>query len=837
MSRIAPALVASVLLYLAAPSFCATLVVDQRNPRAADSGAGSAAAPFKTIGAAVAKVQPGDTILVKGGTYREQVELPAAKAEAPITLAGADAGARPSIRGSDVLKGPWTKAQANVVYRGPEPVSIYSCPFEPYTQMVFVDDQPLKQIGPFEYIGPKDQGTPGWENIVKFDGKDQGDLRPGTFFYDREAKRLYVWLSDGSDPAKHQVECAVRFIAVTLNDYCQAKNLDVRHCQMFPRKGECALVGRGHGILIENCRVVHNDFSGVMIQGWDHIMRGCELAYNGNNGLTSSFGNHMLMEGNSTHHNNTRHYGPGWLDGGMKVHEFKDCRFVRHHAHDEPGSGLWLDISCLNATIADSLFENCAVGLYYEISRWGIIVNNVARDCGMGLWSYSSDVLIANNVVDRCGEGIVVTGDIRGAEYSLGYPEPPDMCLAATRNNMICNNLIIDCPGSFLGIARDTIHSGSHWSDYNAFVWTIPAVHPNTNHVKFMAGFDDYYAKLPTWNLERHLDEHSVIADPALYKLRGQRQIEVAQGVRLLGDPLLVGREKGDYRLQPGSPLRQVGIEVPATLPSLYKPGIHPWVKTLVKDAPGPQRAVAYFEAWGQPHYRYQALPAPRMMFAPETARPAPVGRCEEWTRTGSYPAFSVSDQPEQPVLEVKSAHYDNLVNDPLFAGQTQQGKIVPPWFRAEGGFHSFLWQGIANLADYAPAALGYQFIGVVTPSTRYTLWGLMRTSSTVAEVTTTGRMYLAVGPATPPTGAALTRADLTLVGTPAQAIAAPKVDISWRPYEALFGSGAQGEDKAVGQGLYVVLDGHIAGSGICPNGGNPNGQVAWDNLYAFSEQ
>lgn len=106
MSRIIPALVAFVLLCLTVPSFGATLVVDQASPRAADTAAGTATAPLKTIGAAVAKVKPGDTILVKPGIYREQVELPAGKADAPIILAGTDAKNRPSIRASDVLKDP-----------------------------------------------------------------------------------------------------------------------------------------------------------------------------------------------------------------------------------------------------------------------------------------------------------------------------------------------------------------------------------------------------------------------------------------------------------------------------------------------------------------------------------------------------------------------------------------------------------------------------------------------------------------------------------------------------------------------------------------------------------
>lgn len=825
------------LLCLVTSGWCATLVVDQANPRAADTAAGTAAAPLKTISGAVAKVKPGDTILVKPGIYRENFELPKTTAEAPITVAGTDPKNRPSVRGSDVVKGPWTKTPVKLNAPGPQAPAIYSCPFDPYTQMVFVDDEPLQQIGVWEYIGPKDQGTPGWEWIVKFEGKNEADMRPGTFYYDREGKKLHVWLADGSDPSKHRVEAAVRFIGVTLNDHCTARNLDVRHCQMYPKKGECALVGRGDGVVIDNCRVVHNDFAGVMIQGSNHTMRGCELAYNGNCGLTSSFMNGALMIDNTTHHNNTRHYAPGWLDGGMKIHEFKDAKFIRHHAYDEPGAGLWFDISCLNALVADSRFENCAVGLYYEISRWGVIVNNVARDCGMGLWSYSSDVLIANNVCDRCGEGIVVTGDIRGAEYSLGWPEPADMTMMGTRNNMICSNLIIDCPGAFLGVTPDSVHTGSHWSDYNAFVWTMPATEPAGNHVKFLSNWDTYYGKLPIWNMERHLDEHSVLADPTLYKLRGTRQTEVAQGINLLGDPMIAGRETGQYRLQPGSPLATVGLQVPSEIPAIYKPGIRPWIKTRVVDAPDPKTAIPYFEAWAQPHYRYQALPEPRMMFAPETLPHGIVGLREDWTKSGKYPVFVASELTDPPVREVHSAHYDNLVQDPSFSKQPQGDKTAPPWFTSEGGFHSYMWMGIVNLADYAPSALAYQQIGTVQPGTRYTFWGLMRTTSALPDVTTTGRMYLAVGPATPPEGAVLSRAQLTLVGTPGQAVAGPKVEVGWEPYQALYISGAAGEDQAIGQGLYVVLDGRIAGSGICGNGGNPNGQVFWDNLYAFSEQ
>ena len=828
---------AALLSCAALPSSSATLTVAQAHARASDANPGTDAAPFKTISAAAAKAQPGDTILVKPGVYREEVKLPPGTQKAPITLLGASATDRPSIRGSNLAKGPWAKADVKVAYKGKEPVAVYSCPCADYTQIVFADDQPLKQIGPFEYIGPKDQGTSGWDNIVKFDGKSVADMRPGTFFYDKDAKRLYVWLSDSSDPTRHAIEVTARFIIVTLQDYNRIRNFDVRHCQMFPRKGECALVGKGHEIWVENCRIMYSDFCGAMLQGQDHIMRKCELAYNGNCGLTTSFGDRWLVEDCTVHNNNTRRYGPGWQDGGMKVHELKDSKFIRFHAYDEPGSGLWFDISCLNALVAECLFENCGVGLYYEISRWGVIVNNVARDCGMGLWSYSSDVLISNNVVDRCGEGIVVTGDIRCANYSIGYPDPSIWVVASTRNNIVCNNIIMDCPGTYLSITRDTIHSNANWSDYNAFVSTIPATHPSAAHIKFAASWDDYYGRLPVWRMERHFDEHSLIADPALFKLKGKRQIEVGEGVEFVGDPMFVDREKFDYHLKPGSPLAAVGLHIPDTLRSLYRPGIRPFVKTRVVDAPDAASAVSRFEAWGDKHYRYQQKPEPYMMIAPEELKAAPVGFRDDWTKTGKYPIYPVSATPDEAVREVKSAVYDNMIRDPQFLGQTQDTKLLPPWYKAAGAFHSFMRTAYANLADYTPAAAGYQLIGPVKPNTRYTVWGYMQARSYVPNVNATGRFYLASGPAALPEGRTLTPADLTPLGTPAEGIAKPNVLLNWRCYQAVFTSGAAGTDKSVGQGLYVVLDARIEGPGIGPNGGSLNGQVSWDNFLMFCEE
>jgi hypothetical protein len=62
---------------LCQPAFAKTLTVDGASPKAADDNPGTAEAPFKTIQAAVDKAQPGETVSIRKGIYREEVKLKA----------------------------------------------------------------------------------------------------------------------------------------------------------------------------------------------------------------------------------------------------------------------------------------------------------------------------------------------------------------------------------------------------------------------------------------------------------------------------------------------------------------------------------------------------------------------------------------------------------------------------------------------------------------------------------------------------------------------------------------------------------------------------------------
>jgi len=90
------------VLWLLVPAGTALGVTHYVAPTGNDQAAGSAQAPWRTISHGVAQLQPGDTLLVKSGEYREQVTIKASGTEdAPLTVAACP-GDFPVIDGTGI---------------------------------------------------------------------------------------------------------------------------------------------------------------------------------------------------------------------------------------------------------------------------------------------------------------------------------------------------------------------------------------------------------------------------------------------------------------------------------------------------------------------------------------------------------------------------------------------------------------------------------------------------------------------------------------------------------------------------------------------------------------
>ena len=160
-----------------------TYSVEQTNPACSDTGAGTTATPFCTIGAATKKALAGDTVLVGPGQYREQVQITASgQPGAPITLRATSPSA--VIVGSDDVSDAagWTATTTTA----------WKHAFTPVPAQVFLDGQPLTKA------------------------TSATTTSSGTWFYDVPTSTLYVDTGGTNPAAGHTVAAGARSFGILL---------------------------------------------------------------------------------------------------------------------------------------------------------------------------------------------------------------------------------------------------------------------------------------------------------------------------------------------------------------------------------------------------------------------------------------------------------------------------------------------------------------------------------------------------------------------------------------------------------------------------------------------
>ena len=103
-----------VFIMFGSTAYCRTIVVDNQASNASDENNGSKYLPLKTIQAGAIMALAGDTILVKGGIYREEVTPPrgGSSDNQRITYQAAK-GEKVEIKGSEVIKN-WVNHSGSV---------------------------------------------------------------------------------------------------------------------------------------------------------------------------------------------------------------------------------------------------------------------------------------------------------------------------------------------------------------------------------------------------------------------------------------------------------------------------------------------------------------------------------------------------------------------------------------------------------------------------------------------------------------------------------------------------------------------------------------------------
>jgi len=155
------------------------------------------------------------------------------------------------------------------------------------------------------------------------------------------------------------------------------------------------------------------------------------IHHNGQLGVAGPSNTSLQVIGNEVDNNNTDGFWiSDWEAGGIKV--TRSSATIQHNnVHDNKSVGIWLDIDNKGVTIDDnSIVNNAADGIRYEISYDGVISNNVVtgnslglgRGCNTSLYcgagidlDAATNVEIFGNTVKDNMNGISLQGRNRGA--------------------------------------------------------------------------------------------------------------------------------------------------------------------------------------------------------------------------------------------------------------------------------------------------------------------------------------------------------------------------------------------------------------------------------------
>ena len=416
----------------------------------------SASAPLKSINTALNKVQAGDAVVLRGGTYREHVEVKRSGAAGKPIIIMNYPNEVPVIKGSEKVTG-WVRHSGNIWKKTGWPHN---------SQQVFMNfdagnPRSLQQIGVPNLYSTWEYPTPV--------GSGLGNMAPGRFWYDRGGKVLYVQLSDNGDPNGRTMEASVhRRVLMMHYPYIHVKGIRFRHSNTsaFAQMGG-AIEMSSHSTL-ENVDVQYMDFAGIGLgyQRENTRIVNSIVNNNGSTGVHAAATRNFLVRNVTMMYNNYRNFDVNWHAGGLKATTNAYGTVEDSVVGFNKGPGIWFDHAGggMPITIRNNYVHDNGRGegaIFLEVTSNALIYNNVVvRNKIRGIYiSAGNNSRIYNNTVYATSSraGIEVDGMPRGS--------------ATLKNNVVHNNIISHGTSQYdlyFGAPNGSTISGNR-SDRNLF--------------------------------------------------------------------------------------------------------------------------------------------------------------------------------------------------------------------------------------------------------------------------------------------------------------------------------------------------------------------------------
>ena len=442
-----------------------------------DSAAGTQASPVRTVTKALTKVRSKGTVVLRGGTYHEYFIVPP---------------------GKDVTIQSYPKEA--VWFDGSSPVSGFTASGNTWK----VDWTTQFDSSPTYTRGAPDGTTPGWTFLdpahpmaahpdgVWIDGVEQqqvgslGQVKPGTFFVDYSAKKLYL----GSNPSGKTVQAGTLAQAVSL----RAPGTVIRGIG-FRRYADSVwqqgvITAYYPNMHLENVEVDDSATGGIGFFDTGSSLKNVSILRSGQMGFQASYADGLVLDNLLVRDSNDERFNPTPSAGGIKVTTTRGVTLKNSEITGTTGNQFWTDQSTFDIEVVNnSITGGSRYGIILEISSKALVANNVvAGNAFDGLCVSDTDnVQVWNNTLVGNGKAAVslVQDSRRITQLSVSGHDrrrpQPDMSMPwVTKNLVLGNNIYSPGAGSatlFQAQSWERLFTGNDMvasSDGNVFAQPAP---------------------------------------------------------------------------------------------------------------------------------------------------------------------------------------------------------------------------------------------------------------------------------------------------------------------------------------------------------------------------
>jgi hypothetical protein len=458
-----------------------TIVVDQTNARSSDRNSGTDARPLRTISAGASVAQPGDTVLVRAGVYRERIAPARGGQEGkPIKYAAAP-GEQVFVKGSEEWHPVWQPRSGHPgVWFGKLDPAIFGG-FNPF--VLGVDTIPAgpnsatlvpKRVRPVAEGARLPltrgqlfvDGTP----LLQAESPEQVNRVLGSWVVNAAGDGILVHFpsdSAGRAPRERLVEITARsriFGSFMRGlGYIHVKGFIFEHAannHPIPQVGAVS-TRSGHHWVIENNVIRYattigleagmewgigfTDEDAPLPEGYVpgfHVIRNNDISDNGLCGIAALGHVGVQVVGNTLERNNRLAFRT-WEVGGIKFHFAYYSLIEGNLIRGTDGFGIWMDNTWYKCRITRNVIvDNYFAGIFAELGEGPLLIdNNIVAYTRHGDGVYSHDAsgfTIAHNLIySNANFGIwtVVATDRGGRPQGLVTSSHQRIY-----NNLICAN-------------------------------------------------------------------------------------------------------------------------------------------------------------------------------------------------------------------------------------------------------------------------------------------------------------------------------------------------------------------------------------------------------------